>query len=160
MTHLKSRFSFLQVIAIPIFIVALSLGLTIIICFVSIQEINEGAVFYKTPIWASVIFGILGLYYLYYFLKTFKTYCFNNEGIHVSNVFNKEFISWNQLKKIDLIGKEFESFLWIHLFQDCISFKIKNRKQLNLFSKRDLLCLHLMELWPLFYLSFSFSFSF
>jgi len=135
MTHFKSRFSFFQAILLPIVFIAFCLGLTIVLCFVSIQEINEGVVFYKTPIWTIPMFGLLGFYYVYYFLKTFKTYRFSNKGIRVTNVFNKEFISWKQLKRIDLIGKELESFLWVHMFQDCLSFKIKNRKQLNLFSK-------------------------
>jgi len=134
MTQLKSKFSFLQLI-VALLLVSFILGVSIICYLISIQEIKEGIVFYKTPIWVSPIFGLLGLYYAYYFLKTFKSYFFDEKGIYVSNLFKKEFFSWNLISEINLVGKEIESFLWISLFEDAISINLESKKQLVLFSK-------------------------
>ena len=74
MTKIKSNFSIVQVVLVPLLLLTLTLGLSSMILFISLKEMNDGIPLLKTPFWAAFIMGPLGLYALYYYFKIFKTY--------------------------------------------------------------------------------------
>lgn len=96
---------------------------------------HDGTPLYKTPIWAVLLFVLLLLWSIRYSLKTFKKYVFFDKGFEISNVFGKEFCSWNDVKKVSIIENRLEKILWQYLDEDTLSIHLKNGDILELFSK-------------------------
>lgn len=135
MTKIKSKFSIVQVVLVPLLMMALTIGLSSMILFVSWKQFIEGTPFSKTPFWGAFIMGPLGIYAFYYYLKIFRSIELENRGITVANIFNSTFYSWNDIKRIKLTGKEPEKFLWISMPFEASCIYLMNGDKVVVFSK-------------------------
>ncbi len=135
MTKIKSKFSIVQVVLVPLLMMALTIGLSSMILFASFEEINEGTPLSETPFWAAFIMGPLGLYAFYYYLNIFRTVKIDNYGITVSNIFKSTNYLWTDIKRINLTGKELEKFLWIGMPFEAFTIEMNNGNKRTFFSK-------------------------
>lgn len=135
MTKIKSKFSIVQVLLVPLLMMALTIGLSSMILFVSFKEMNEGTPLSKTPFWAAFIMGPLGLYAFYYYLNIFRTVQIDDHGITVSNIFKSTNYQWIDIKRIKLTGKELEKFLWIGMPFEALKIEMNNGDKKIFFSK-------------------------
>lgn len=137
MTKIKSKFSIVQVVLVPLLMMALTFGLSSMILIVSLKQINEGIPLSKTPFWAAFLMGPLGLYALYYYMNIFRTIQVDNYGITISNIFKTTSISWHDIKRIKLTGKELEKFLWIGMPLEALKIEMSNGEERIFFAKYD-----------------------
>lgn len=104
---LRSRFSKLNAIIAPAFTVLCLGAMAGFIAFLSLEDLNSGKVdsIFKTPIYGSVLLvGALigtGIHYL----KILKTIRISNQGIRFRSLLKSEFVPWDRIAKIDLLGK-------------------------------------------------------
>lgn len=133
--HLQSKFSIKHVIVEPIIIIILVCFLCSIITFASFSMTEDGTPLYKTPIWIILLFLALLFWTIRYYLNTFKHYTFLDKGFEVSNLFEKEFHSWNSVKEVSIIENSFEKILWQYLQEDTLSIYLNNGEILGLHSK-------------------------
>ncbi|NQZ77266.1 MAG: hypothetical protein HRT61_14365, partial [Ekhidna sp.] len=135
MTKIKSKFSIVQVLLAPLLMMVLTIGLSSMILFVSVKEMNEGTPLSKTPFWAAFIMGPLGLYAFYYYLNIFRTVEIDDYGITESNIFKSRKYQWTEIKRIKLTGKELEKFLWIGMPFEALKIELNNGDKKIFFAK-------------------------
>lgn len=124
-----------QVVLVPLLTIASTLGVSSLILLLSVEEVNGGTPWSKTPFWTAFILGPLGLYAIYYYLKIFRSISVDNRGITVSNIFNSIFYPWSDVNSIRLTGKEPERFLGLSMPSEALSIAMNSGERRVLFSK-------------------------
>lgn len=91
----------------PILLVIVLGGISFLVVFLSFLDVNNGKVdsIFKTPIYGSVLLFAALIWTVTHYLKTCRKIQLNNQGIKLSSLSSSEFIPWNEIKKIELIGK-------------------------------------------------------
>jgi hypothetical protein len=104
---LQSKFDLINAIIAPIILVIVLGGIGVGLGYISFLDVSNGKAdsIFKTPIYGSILmFGaVIGL--VIHYLKTVKKIQIDNQGIKFTSLFSSEFIRWNDVKKIELIGK-------------------------------------------------------
>lgn len=104
---IQSKFDPINGILAPIILMILLGGIGVGLGYISFLDVSNGKVdsIFKTLIYGSVLmFGaMIGL--VIHYLKTIKKIQIDNQGIKFTSLFRSEFIRWNDVKKIELIGK-------------------------------------------------------
>ena len=104
---LTSRFHPLKAIFGP-FLFCLFLGtLGYFIGFLSFLDVESGKVdsIFKTPIYGSPLLFIAMIGTIVHYLKILKKVQISNQGIKAQSLFYSEFIPWDKVRKIELMGK-------------------------------------------------------
>lgn len=104
---LTSRFHPLKAILGP-FLFCLFLGtLGYFIGFLSFLDVESGKVdsIFKTPIYGSPLLFIAMIGTIVHYLKILKKVQISNQGIKAQSLFYSEFIPWDKVRKIELMGK-------------------------------------------------------
>ena len=104
---ITSKFHPFNSIIAPILMVVVLGALGFLLVFLSFLDVNIGKVdsIFKTPIYGSFLLFAAAIGLVYHYLKTCKKIQINNNGIKLSSLFNSESIPWNEIIKIELIGK-------------------------------------------------------
>lgn len=104
---IQSKFDPINAIIAPIILVIIIGGIGVGLGYISFLDVSNGKAdsIFKTPIYGSfLMFGaMIGL--VIHYLKTIKKIQIDNQGIKFTSLFRSEFIRWNDVKKIELIGK-------------------------------------------------------
>lgn len=104
---LTSRFHPVHAFLVPVFLVALLASFGYFLWFFSILEVESGRAdsIYKTPIYGSLISVAAVFGTIYHYLKILKKVRISDRGIHSQSLFKSEFIPWEKVRKIELLGK-------------------------------------------------------
>ncbi len=104
---ITSKFHPINAIIVPIILVIVFGGLSYLLAFILFLDVSNGKVdsIFKTPIYGSFLLVAAAIALVYHYLRTCKKIQLNNQGIKFSNRFGTEFIPWNEIKKIELIGR-------------------------------------------------------
>jgi hypothetical protein len=104
---LTSRFHPINAILVPAFLVLLFVGLGCFGGFLSFLEVETGLTdsIFKTPIYGSLLLvaGAFGI--IFHYLKILKKVRISDQGMQFQSLFKVEFIPWENVRKIELMGK-------------------------------------------------------
>jgi hypothetical protein len=104
---ITSRLNYVNFIFLPFLLIFLLSAMAFLIMMFSFKEVENGNVdsILKTPIYGSVILlGVIFWTTIHYF-KICKTIRIDSKGIKLRNLFKTEFLSWNDIQKVELFGK-------------------------------------------------------
>ncbi|WP_215225540.1 hypothetical protein [Echinicola shivajiensis] len=96
-------------------------------------QLDEGKHWFRTSIWPAVLVLMIGLMIIYQFLKNWQNFRISEKGITISRFFKSEFISWEEVKKIELTGKAEDRILGFTQEFEVLSFELKNGDEKAIF---------------------------
>ncbi|TXE11245.1 hypothetical protein [Algoriphagus aquimarinus] len=131
---ITSRLNILNSIIAPVLLIFWLGAIASFLIFLSFEDVNNGKVdsIFKTPIYGSLILFAVIIGTSIHYIKMSKSIQIDSKGIKVSNLFNKEFISWSEIKMIELIGKSQIANSPL----DATILKLKNGRKIDLIASR------------------------
>ena len=91
-----------------------------------LDDLNNGKAFFKSTIPVSIFLFSFSLYSIYYFTLTYPKIILTNDGITFATIYKTNFFDWQQIKEINLTGKEPMRFLFVSRPMEAICINLKD----------------------------------
>lgn len=83
--------------------------------FKVLDDLNAGKPLTKTMFIVPIIFLPFAVYSIYYLLSRFPQLTIDKTGITLSTIFNSKSYQWNEIKGVEITGKQFHKFLFVSM---------------------------------------------
>ncbi len=83
--------------------------------FKVLDDLNTGIPLTKTMFIVPIIFLPFTFYSIYYLLSHFPQLTIDKTGITLSTIFKSKSYQWNEIKEVEITGKQFHKFLFVSM---------------------------------------------
>jgi hypothetical protein len=149
---MKSKFSFVQTVLIPGYLLLFTIGLGGGLALAAMVAPNASGKDSVVLLIASSIFMLMALLSVRHYLRLLRTIELTLTGITVRSVFKETTILWSDVERIDLTRKEPETFMFITMPMEAISILTRDESKevffVKLYSNMDRIrtALHFIKL--------------
>ncbi len=119
--NLKSKFSIAQTILIPAYLLLTTFGVTGILLFAGSIALGKSDNRGFLLLGFGLVFLALSLLIVRHYVNIFNRINLNLEGIRIKGLFSEKMIKWTEIKKINLLGKEDEKFMFTSIPMEAAS---------------------------------------
>lgn len=120
-TKITSKIDFKQAGIFVAFTVLFFGAVGMILFLDGLDELNNRKAFFKTTIPVSIFLLSFSLYSIYYFTVTYPKVILTNGGIKFKTIYKTIFFDWQQIKEINLTGKQSMQFLFVSMPMEATS---------------------------------------